>query len=660
MKGFRDFPLHRKLTVVVVATTLVAMLVASVGIVWFQGVAARKLMVKELETTATIIGNNSAVALRFQVVNDGQRILESLAPKEHVVRACLLLPEGELFAEFSMPGETAVPKANDLGDAHEFTDKYLMLSRKIIHDGDLLGMVHLTSDLAFMRDQQRQTITTTILVLAGGMVLALFLSAGWLRAVSRPITDLVATAGRVSATGDYAVRARKYDDDDLGRLTAGFNEMLGQIQERDAELKKTQDELQDRVGELAAEKDRLTQSQGRERELIEKLSRSERLESLGLLAGGVAHDLNNILGPMVAYPELMLELLPEEEKRVRHMMHQIDDSAKKASGVIRNLLTMGRRGSYELEVVQLNDVIRSYCESPEFTEMQRNYVNVDLRLELAPDLWPIQASVSHLNQVVMNLVINAFEAVGRDKGEVVIRSERAGVNEPVDGYQTVEVGLYSKLTIRDNGCGIAREKLNRIFEPFFTGKKMGRSGSGLAVVYGVVQDFDGAIDVKSETGRGTSFEIFFPPLLEVQPAVPEPAESYPGSGRILVVDDVREQREMAAELLETMGYETFTAENGRRAVEFLQENDVDLVVLDMIMEEGFDGLDTYREIVEFKPGQKCIIASGFSESERVREAQNLGAGSYVSKPYTRAIIGKAVRDELERPPNRESRQVATD
>jgi len=649
MKSFGDMPLHRKLTAIVALSTLVAMLLASVGIVYHEGVTARAFLVKELQTTADIIGKNSAVALRFQVAKDAQQLLESLALKEHVMRACLLTPEGKLFAEYST-AEAPEPGPPSLVDFHHFTDNHLMLSRRIVHDGDLLGMVHLTSDLKFLREQRKQAISTTALVLVTSTILSLILAMYWLRAVSRPITDLVKTAGRVSSSGDYSTRAKQYADDDLGRLTAGFNEMLNQIQERDAELHKTQEELKHRLSELAEEKEHLTKARERERELVDKLSRSERLESLGLLAGGVAHDLNNILGPMVAYPELILEYLPEQEKRARHMMSQINDSAKKASGVIRNLLTMGRRGSYELEVAQLNDVIRSFCDSPEFSETQRNYVNVDHQLELADDLWPIQASVPHLGQVVMNLVINAYEAIGRDSGEVVIHTERAAVNEPIDGYETIEKGLFVRLSVTDTGCGIPADKINRIFEPFFTGKKLGRSGSGLglAVVYGIVQDFDGQIDVISEPGKGTRFDLYFPPLLEAQVKADVPEADYSGAERVLVVDDVREQREMAAELLETMGYEAFTAANGHRALEFLKKNDVDLIILDMIMEEGFDGLDTYREVLEYKPGQKCIIASGFSESERVREAQSLGAGNYVSKPYTRNIIGKAVRDELDR------------
>lgn len=653
MRRFRDMPLYRKLTSIVVGTVLVAMLIASIGIVHYEGVAARRFMVNELDTTADIIGINSAVYLRFESRDKAETLLQSLRPKKHVVRACLFDADQKKFAEYKLGDELRDSANPRLGNTHEFTETHLHLSRHIVHDGDLLGLVHLTSDLAYLRDQHRRAITTTALVLAGSTVLALLLSLYWMRAASRPITDLMKTSSKISITGDYSLRAVQHADDDLGQLTASFNRMLGQIQERDAKLHHTQDELEKKLEELAAEKDRLTKARERERELKDKLSRSERLESLGLLAGGVAHDLNNILGPMVAYPELILELLPEEDTRLRHMMQQINESGKKASGVIRNLLTMGRRGSYDLEVVDLNKIIRSYVDSPELADTQRNYSKAELRLELADDLWPIQASVPHLNQVVMNLVINAFEALGRNEGEVIVRTERAGVNKPIDGYQTIEQGLYVKFTVTDDGCGIPPEKIGRIFEPFYTGKKMGRSGSGLglAVVYGVIQDFDGQIDVRSEPGEGTSFDIYFPPILEAAPVIPEPDLDLHGSESILIIDDVREQREMAAELLETMGYTTHVAEHGHAAIEFLKDNDADLIVLDMIMEEGFDGLDTYREILKLKPRQKCIIASGFSENERVRECQRLGAGAYVSKPYTRSTIGRAVRDELERHPN---------
>jgi CheY-like chemotaxis protein len=178
---------------------------------------------------------------------------------------------------------------------------------------------------------------------------------------------------------------------------------------------------------------------------------------------------------------------------------------------------------------------------------------------------------------------------------------------------------------------------------------MGRSGSGLglAVVYGVVKDFGGYIDVKSKRGEGTQFDLYLPATHESVAEEESPETDYCGTESILVVDDLPQQRELAARLLESLGYRVAKAENGMRAVEMIREQTVDLVVLDMIMDEGFDGLDTYRKIRQIRPSQACVIASGFSESERVRAAQSLGAGEFIHKPYTRDNIGRVVRRALD-------------
>jgi CheY-like chemotaxis protein len=182
---------------------------------------------------------------------------------------------------------------------------------------------------------------------------------------------------------------------------------------------------------------------------------------------------------------------------------------------------------------------------------------------------------------------------------------------------------------------------------------MGRSGTGLgmAVVWGTVQDHEGYIDVQSHIGYGTVFKIYFP-ATRALPAVkskPLPMEAYMGRGEtILVVDDIEAQRDIAASLLSKLNYTVVTAVSGEEAVAYIEEQPCDLLILDMIMEPGMDGLDTYRRILEHRPGQKAIIVSGFSETARVREAQNLGAGAYVKKPYLLEKIGVAVRDELDR------------
>jgi len=193
--------------------------------------------------------------------------------------------------------------------------------------------------------------------------------------------------------------------------------------------------------------------------------------------------------------------------------------------------------------------------------------------------------------------------------------------------------------------------MERVFEPFYTRKKMGRSGSGLgmAVVWGTVKDHNGFIDIQSAKGLGTTFTLYFPATKEyVRAESPKfSPDQYKGNGeKLLVVDDADVQREIARRILEKLGYDVTCCSSGETAVEYLKDHTVDVMVLDMIMDPGMDGLDTYREILRFKPGIKVIIASGFSESERVKAAQELGAGPYIRKPYTIETIGMAVKTAL--------------
>ena len=211
-------------------------------------------------------------------------------------------------------------------------------------------------------------------------------------------------------------------------------------------------------------------------------------------------------------------------------------------------------------------------------------------------------------------------------------------------------GNYTIVEIQDTGYGIEEEDLPHIFEPFYTRKEMGRSGSGLglSVVFGVVQDHDGYLDVTTERGVGTTFSIYLPSIESTETSVKSLEKNLRGSERILIVDDIEEQRNLAARLLSSLGYITDTAENGTQAVKILKNKQYDLIILDMIMEDNFDGLDTFKEIIKIRPDQKAIIVSGFAETDRVEKARKLGVGTYIRKPYTIKIIGTAIRTMLEK------------
>jgi PAS domain S-box-containing protein len=386
-------------------------------------------------------------------------------------------------------------------------------------------------------------------------------------------------------------------------------------------------------------------------ELEEELQRAQKMKAIGALAGGVAHDLNNILSGIVSYPDLLLLDLSDDSP-LRMPIETIRDSGRKAAAIVQDLLTLARRGVSVSEVLNLNDIILEYLSSPEFLKLGSFHPHVRVERRLDSGLMNIMGSPVHLSKTVMNLVSNAAEAMP-EGGTIRISTRNAYVDQPIQGYDQVTEGDYAVLDVSDAGTGIAAEDLQRIFEPFFTKKKMGRSGTGLgmAVVWGTVKDHKGYIDVSSVEGQGTRFSLYFPVTRrEAEPADPVfSLDHWHGRGeRILVVDDVPQQRQIASAILSKLGYRVHTVPCGEAAVEYLKTHSVEMLVLDMIMSPGIDGLETYRRIVELRPGQKAVITSGYSETERVNEAQRLGAGIYLKKPYTLENLGAAVKQELQR------------
>ena len=380
-----------------------------------------------------------------------------------------------------------------------------------------------------------------------------------------------------------------------------------------------------------------------------QLHRAERMEAIGTLAGGVAHDLNNILSGLVSYPELLLLQLPEDNP-LRKPIQTIQKAGERAAAVVEDLLTLARRGVVVSGVVNLNDVITEYLRSPECKKLKTFHPGVDLETRFAADVLSITGSSTHLSKTVMNLISNAAEAMPSG-GRITVSTENRYIDRPIRGYDNVQEGDYLVLTVTDTGMGISPDDITKIFEPFYTKKKMGRSGTGLGmtVVWGTVKDHNGYIDVQSVEGEGTAFTLYFPVTRENPSEDKSSAAitSYNGNGEsILIVDDVSEQRDIASGMLEMLGYSIKSVSSGEEAVEYLKTHKADLLVLDMIMDPGMDGLDTYKKILELHPGQKAVIASGFSETDRAREVKRLGAGEYVKKPFLLEKIGLAVKREL--------------
>ena len=394
-----------------------------------------------------------------------------------------------------------------------------------------------------------------------------------------------------------------------------------------------------------------THAEEENRRLVERLNRAEKMEALGTLAGGVAHDLNNVLGTVVGFAELLLMEM-DESNPIRPSLASIMEGGQRAAAIVQDLLTLARRGVPAKSVLNLNQVITECLRSPELDKLCSYNLAVTIRTDLEPDLLNVSGSSVHLVKSLYNLISNACEAMKKD-GVVTIRTTNQCLYKPIHGYDQVRAGDYAVLTVSDTGEGIPAADLKRIFEPFYTKKVMGRSGTGLglAVVWGTIQDHNGYINIKSEEGKGSIFTLYFPVTREDISAmsVPLSISEYRGTGEsILVVDDVRGQRDLATDMLRTLNYSVTCVSSGEEAVAYLKEHTVDLVLLDMIMDHGMDGLDTYRSILEILPKQKAIIVSGFSDTERVHAAQSLGVGAYVRKPYVMQKLGMAIRKELNR------------
>lgn len=384
------------------------------------------------------------------------------------------------------------------------------------------------------------------------------------------------------------------------------------------------------------------------KKLEEKLHRSQTMESLGLLAGGVAHDLNNVFAGIVSYPDLLLAD-PSLEEKLKRPLTTIKEAGDRAAAIVQDLLTIGRGVATEKTILNINNIIVEYLRSPEFNKLQQYHPGVSIKTNLETSLLNIKGSYIHLRKALMNLVSNASEAI-EDRGDVMISTNNCFLDTPLKGYDEIQAGEYIVLTITDTGTGIPSSDLERIFEPFFTKKVMGRSGTGLglAVVWNVIREHNGYINVKSDY-KGTVFELYFPitrdGIFDEESTTPD--EGITGNGeKILIVDDVESQRDICRQILEKLGYMVYTVKSGEEAFKYLEDNSADLILLDMIMDPGINGRETYERIIEIHPGQKAVLMSGYAETEEVKATQKLGAGAMIKKPITLYRLGTAIKEEL--------------
>jgi signal transduction histidine kinase/ActR/RegA family two-component response regulator len=438
--------------------------------------------------------------------------------------------------------------------------------------------------------------------------------------------------------------------------------LVEKLKKKEKQLQVSQEELERRVAErtaklldinekLQVEIETRKKAELERQRLEQKLSNAQKMEMLGRLAGGVAHDLNNVLSGIVSYPDLLLTDLSTEDQ-MRAPLETIKKSGEKAAAIVQDLLALARRGVIVKKNISLNNVLNEYFQSPEYTNLRRSNPDISVEQNLAPDLKLLCGSPIHLQKAIMNLVINAFETID-NSGKIILSTENITLSSPVNGYEEIHVGDYVLLRVRDTGIGMTPEILKKIFEPFYTRKIMGKSGTGLGmtVVWATVKDHNGYLNIESKPDEGTVISLYFPvsvtDISEISSDFTNSQKLIQGEGQtVLIVDDIEEQRNLGLSILEKLGYRAWAVSSGEQSIEFIHRQPVDLLLLDMIMPPGIDGLETYKRILKINPEQKTVIISGFSENSRVRTALDLGIKAYLQKPYNIEQMSKMLAHVL--------------
>jgi len=381
--------------------------------------------------------------------------------------------------------------------------------------------------------------------------------------------------------------------------------------------------------------------------LENQLLQTQKMEAVGTLAGGIAHDFNNSLQGILGYIQILL-LDMQSDAPGLNKLRQVEASALRAGELTKQLLTFSRKIDSELQPINLNQEVR------QFEKLIRRIIPrmIDIELHLQGSLPVINADSSQIEQLLMNLSINARDAMPQG-GKLTIETENRVLDEVYCRSHLGTVpGGYVVLSISDNGCGIDKETLRRIYDPFYTTKDLGKgTGLGLSMVYGIVKSHGGYIICHSELGQGTTFKIFFPEIEEVyakQPGQYEQTKMKGGTETILLVDDEESLRDLGKMVLRRFGYTVLEASDGEMALEVYAEKkeEISLIILDLIM-PGMGGQKCLENILTKDPSQKVVIASGYSTDSSSKDVLQMGAKNYIEKPFQVGKLLTVVRQVLD-------------
>lgn len=653
MFKFRNLYIQKKLIAIIMLSSSIALLLASLGYMGYELVQFRHRIVHELTVLADIVGNNSTAALVFLDQNAAEEILSALKAKQRIVTACVYLSDGSIFAKYNREGDEDLQLPTPMPEVGvHFHAGYLHLVQPVYLEWELIGYVFIHYELNEIYNRLAQYLVITIFVLLLSAFVVFLVARRLQQEISGPLHHLTDVANAVSEKKDYSIRARKQTEDELGILMDRFNEMLAQIQQRDLALIKDQEELEARV----QERTKALQQEILERERTEKekekiqaqLLHAQKMEAVGVLAGGIAHDFNNLLTGIQGSTEMVM-LENEISDPVYSDLKQIQIAVERAADLTRQLLMFSRKQPMAFITLNFNKVIE------ELLKMLHRVIGEDIGIDthFEPGLWSVLADRGTMEQVIMNLTVNARDAMVNG-GTFTMTTRNMIVDKAMcETMPDAQPGKYVCLSVEDTGTGIDEETQKRIFEPFFTTKGVGKgTGLGLSVVYGIVQQHRGWIYLTSEPGRGSRFDIYLPAIQDA-PGAEEPENvnirEYMGKGeRILVIEDEKEVRKFVQRALEHYDYQAVSAATAREAVELFEkaETPFHLIFSDVVLPDG-NGIDLVQNFYSRDPSLKILLSSGYTDHKSQWPIIIEKGFRYLQKPYVLLSLLKTVRTTLD-------------
>lgn len=635
---FNDVPIRRKLTASMLLTATVVVVLMQGAFFIYGLFELQKNTAQRLSTLGEITATNLTAALAFENQRDAQEILGALKAERHIVAAAIYDADNRVFVQYSQDSlPNPFPSAPG-APGYRLNESNLEGFEPIAEHDRRLGTLYLKFDIGSVEHAWLSgSLRISLTVIAVMLLIAYFLSQMLQRQISQPLLTLAGTVKDISAHQDFSIRAEKHGKDEIGQLTDGFNEMLAGIQQREDALRTANEAL-------LAENEERNRAQ-------HQLARAQKMEAVGQLTGGLAHDFNNILGVIIGNLDMVGENLPADSL-AHHPCNEALEAALSAAELVKRLLAFSRRQPLRPKPTSLSEVIANV------QPLLARTLGEQIRITTAssPSAWLAMADPGQIESAILNLAINARDAMptGGD-----LRIEQRDITIDADyalAVDDLKLGDYAVLTVTDTGIGMPPDVVARAFDPFFTTKAPGAgSGLGLSMVFGTMRQLGGTARIYSEPGRGTTVMLYLPRASGEESDAAATAALAPipgGSEYVLMVEDNAQIRAIGAGILRSLGYHVVVAENADDAMRQVEHGQhFDVLFSDIVMAGRLNGIALARELRKRKPGLPVLLTSGFTSPATAHsDLTDLGA-ELITKPYRKAELAGRLRAVLDGPPN---------